>query len=76
MMKSYMTTGALTKSKKPEGGPPGKAVAPFPGEEAIKSIYGGPVPHEFWCKLKLTRQAVNAMLPHKSNRNESSYSKL
>jgi hypothetical protein len=55
MMKSYMTTGVLTKSKKPEGGPPGKAVAPFPGEEAVKSIYGGPVPHEFRRKLKLTR---------------------
>jgi hypothetical protein len=46
MMKNYMTTGDLANGKKPEGDPVGKAAAPFPGEKAVMSIYGGPVPHE------------------------------
>jgi hypothetical protein len=31
MMKNYMTSGALTKGKKPERDPWGKATTPFPG---------------------------------------------
>jgi hypothetical protein len=46
MMKNYMTSGALTNGKKPEGDPAQKVTAPFPREEAVMSIYGGPVPHE------------------------------
>jgi hypothetical protein len=46
MMKNIMTSRALSKGKKPEGEPGGKAVTPFPGEEVVMSIYGGPVPHE------------------------------
>jgi hypothetical protein len=59
MMKNYMTLGALSKGKKPEGDPRGKAAAPFPGEEAVMSIYGRPVPHELQHKLKLTSRTVN-----------------
>jgi hypothetical protein len=44
MMKNYMTSEALTKGKKPEGDLGGKAT-PIPEEEAVMSIYGGPVPH-------------------------------
>jgi hypothetical protein len=39
MMKNFMTSGALSKGKKPEGDPGGKGVAPFPREEAVMSIY-------------------------------------
>jgi hypothetical protein len=46
IMKNYKTIGALTKNKKIEGGPSGKVATPFPGEEAVMTIYGGPVPHE------------------------------
>jgi hypothetical protein len=63
MMKNYMITGALVKSKKSEGGPLGKATAPVPGEEAVMSIYGGPIPHESRCKLKLTSRMVNVISP-------------
>jgi hypothetical protein len=52
---------ALAKGKKPEGDPGGKFTASFPGEEAVMSIYGGSIPHEFCCKLKLTSQPVNAV---------------
>jgi hypothetical protein len=45
MMKNYMTTGALTKGKNPEGNAVGKATTPFPGEKAVMSIYGGPIPN-------------------------------
>jgi hypothetical protein len=44
MMKNYMTTGALAKGKKPKGDAAGKAATPFPGEEVVVSIYGGPAP--------------------------------
>jgi hypothetical protein len=54
---------ALSKGKKHEGEPGGKAAAPFLGEEAVMSIYGGPIPHESQCKLKLTSRAVNTMNP-------------
>jgi hypothetical protein len=54
MMKNYMTTGTLTKGKKPKDGAAGKATTPFPGEKAVMSIYGKPVPHESRHKLKLT----------------------
>jgi hypothetical protein len=61
MMKNYITLGALAKGKKPEGDPERKAAAPFPREEVVISIYGGPVPHESRCKLKLMGRAVNAV---------------
>jgi hypothetical protein len=35
MMKNYMTTWAITKSKNPKGDSAGKVVAPFLGEEAV-----------------------------------------
>jgi hypothetical protein len=44
MMKNYMTTGALTKGKKPEDDAAQKATASFPGEKAVMSIYGGHIP--------------------------------
>jgi hypothetical protein len=43
MIENYMTMGALAKGKKPEGGPRGKAAVPFLEEEAVMSIYDGPV---------------------------------
>jgi hypothetical protein len=43
MMKNFMTSGALSKGKKPEGDP---CMAPFPREEAVMSIYGRPIPHD------------------------------
>jgi hypothetical protein len=41
MTKNYMTTGTFARGKKPEGGPMGKAVAPFPEEKAFISFYRG-----------------------------------
>jgi hypothetical protein len=41
MIKNYMTTGNLARSKNPEGDSTGKAVAP-PEEKAVMSIYGAP----------------------------------
>jgi hypothetical protein len=58
-MKKFMTSGASSKGKKPEGDPDGKGVAPFSEEEAVMPIYSGPVPHESWCKLKLTSREIN-----------------
>jgi hypothetical protein len=46
--------GNFAKGKRPEGNLAGKATVPFPEEKAVISIYGGPAPHELWCKLKLT----------------------
>jgi hypothetical protein len=56
MMKTFMTLGALSKGKKPEGDPGEKGMTPFPREEAVKSINGRPVPHESRCTHKLTSQ--------------------
>jgi hypothetical protein len=61
MMKNYMTTGAFAKGKKPEDDSTGKAAAPFPEEKAVRSIYGGPAPHESRHKLKITSWAVNTV---------------
>jgi hypothetical protein len=63
MMKNYMTTWALAKGKKPEGDLGGKAATPFPKEEAVMSIYSGPIPHESQHKLKLMSRAVNVVSP-------------
>jgi hypothetical protein len=63
MMKNYMTMGTFARGKKPEGDSTGKVAAPFPEEKAVMSIYGGPAPHESWCKLKLTSQVVNTISP-------------
>jgi hypothetical protein len=60
-MKNYMTTGAFTKGKKPEGDSVGKAATPFPEEMAVMSIYSGLVPHESRRKLKLMSLVVNAI---------------
>jgi hypothetical protein len=38
-------------------------VTPFPREEVVMSIYGGPIPDESWRKLKLMSQEVNTMSP-------------
>jgi hypothetical protein len=40
MMKNFMTSGVLTRGKKPEGDPGGKGTTPFPKEEAVIMIYG------------------------------------
>jgi hypothetical protein len=61
MMKNFMTSGDHSKGKKPKGDLGKKGPTPFPGEEAVISIYGGPVPHESRCKLKITSQEVNAL---------------
>jgi hypothetical protein len=63
MMKNYMTMGAPAKGKNPEGDIMGTASPPFPGEEVIMSIYGGPVPYESRRKIKLTSRTVNAISP-------------
>jgi hypothetical protein len=39
------------------------AVAPFPGVEAVMSIYDGPVPHESKRKLKLMSRTVSPVSP-------------
>jgi hypothetical protein len=39
MMKNFITSGALTKGKEPEGDPGGKGMTPFPTEEAVMAIY-------------------------------------
>jgi hypothetical protein len=39
----------------------GKAATPFPGEEAVMSIYDRPIPHESQRKLKPISWEVNAM---------------
>jgi hypothetical protein len=41
----------------------GKAVAPFPEEEAVLSIYNGPIPHESHHKLKFMSRAVSTINP-------------
>jgi hypothetical protein len=39
MMRNFMTLGALTKGKEPEGDPGGKGETPFLGKEAVMMIY-------------------------------------
>jgi hypothetical protein len=63
MIKNFMTSRALPKGKKSKGGPGEKGASPFPGEETVLSIYGGPVTHESRCKLKLTGREVNGVSP-------------
>jgi hypothetical protein len=63
MMKNFMTSGALSKGKKHEGDPGKKGVSPFPREEAVMTIYGGPVPHESRRKLKVMSREVNVVSP-------------
>jgi hypothetical protein len=54
MMKNYMTTGTFVRGKKLEGDSMGMIAAPFPEENVVMSIYGGPAPHESRHKVKLT----------------------
>jgi hypothetical protein len=63
MLRYFMTSGALSKGKKPKGGPGGHVATTFLGEEVVMSIYGGPVPHESRCKLKLMSWEVHAVSP-------------
>jgi hypothetical protein len=58
VLKNFMTSGALSKGKKPEGDP---CMAPFPRGEAVMSIYGRPIPHDSRHKLKLMCREVNAV---------------
>jgi hypothetical protein len=53
--------GALSKGKRLEGDLRGKVTTPFPGDKAVISIYGGPVPYESWQKLKRTSRVVNVV---------------
>jgi hypothetical protein len=45
MMKTYMTSRALTKGKKPDGdlGGGGNVATPFLEEESVMLIYSGPI---------------------------------
>jgi hypothetical protein len=61
MIKNFMTSGALSKGKKPERDLGRKGATPFLGEEAVMLIYGGPVPHDSQRKLKLTSREVNTV---------------
>jgi hypothetical protein len=63
VLKNYMTPRALTEGKGLMGNPGGKAATPFPQEEVVMSIYGGPNPQESQRKLKLTSQVVNVVSP-------------
>jgi hypothetical protein len=49
-----MTTRTIARGKKPQGDSMGMVAAPFPEENAVMSIYGGPAPHESRHKVKLT----------------------
>jgi hypothetical protein len=51
MMKNYMISGAFAKGMKPEGESGGNVTTPFPEEDAVMSIYDGPIPHESWLRL-------------------------
>jgi hypothetical protein len=44
MMKNYMTTGTLTKGKKPKDDAAGKATAPFPGRRWSCQSMASPSP--------------------------------
>jgi hypothetical protein len=61
MMKNYMSIGNLARSKKPEGDSVGKAIAPFPEEKAVMSIYGRLAPHESHHNFKLTDRVINSV---------------
>jgi hypothetical protein len=61
MMKNYMTTISLARSKKPEGDLVGKIATPFPEEKAVMSIYSGPTPHKSHRKLKLTNRVIHSV---------------
>jgi hypothetical protein len=47
IIKNFMTSRALTKSKEPKWDPGEKGVTPFLGEEAVMAIYAPPpgAPH-------------------------------
>jgi hypothetical protein len=61
MMKNYMTTISLARSKKPEGDLVGRTATPFPEEKAVMSIYSGPAPHKSRRKLKLTNRVIHSV---------------
>jgi hypothetical protein len=39
MVKNFMTSGFLTRSKETEGDPGGKGTTPFPGKESVMTLY-------------------------------------
>jgi hypothetical protein len=41
MMKNFMTSGALSRGKKPKGDSGGKGSAPDPGEEVVRDLGEG-----------------------------------
>jgi hypothetical protein len=61
VMKNFVTSGAHSKGKKPEGDPSGKGSTPLPGEDMVMSIYGRPVPQESRRNLKLMSSEVNGV---------------
>jgi hypothetical protein len=63
MMKNFLTSGALSMGKKPEGDQGKRGMTPFPREEVVMSIYSGPVTHESRRKVKLMSWEVNTMSP-------------
>jgi hypothetical protein len=42
MIKNFMTSGFLTRGKEPKGDLGGKGATPFPGEEAVMTVYEPP----------------------------------
>jgi hypothetical protein len=62
-MINYMTIGAFAMGKKPKGDSARKVATPFPEENAVMSIYGGPATYETRHKIKLMSRAVNTVNP-------------
>jgi hypothetical protein len=46
MMKDFMTSGSLTQGKELEEDPGGRDTTPFPGEDAVITVYDGHPPPE------------------------------
>jgi hypothetical protein len=41
MMQSFMISGSLTQDMEPEGNPSGSDAMPFPGKDAVTTVYDG-----------------------------------
>jgi hypothetical protein len=46
MMKSFMISGSLTRGMELDEDPSGSDAMPFPGEDAVMTVYGGRLPLE------------------------------
>jgi hypothetical protein len=54
MMKSFMILGSFTRGTKLDEDPGGSDIMPFPGEDAVMTVYGGHLPLEKRCVSKLS----------------------